>query len=271
MAAGEMAVRDRDVSIGRVFERAFAVIRHNVAATVGLAFLLGAIPGILTTLLFTDIRSDLLAPGGLGANTIYAFMLLSVLSWIVALIVFALTLAGLTRVTVAHAEGDRATFGESLMAGMSVLPPLIGLALLFALGVMAGFMLLIVPGIILYLMWSVAVPALVEEQDGVFAALGRSNELTKGAKWKIFAIVLMLVVLYYLLSGAVSLLAFSTMDFESAAETGAFDLPLGFIAGNIVVGTLINLIWGTVQASLYVELRDWKDGPGADRLEDVFA
>ena len=44
----------------------------------------------------------------------------------------------------------------------------------------------------------------------------------------------------------------------------------GFIIISLIVGTLVNLFWGLVQASLYVELRDWKDGPATAKLEQVF-
>ena len=48
-------------------------------------------------------------------------------------------------------------------------------------------------------------------------------------------------------------------------------LPIGYLAVNLIVGLLANVVWGTVQASLYVELRDWKDGPMGEKLEEVFA
>ena len=46
----------------------------------------------------------------------------------------------------------------------TVIIPLIGLSILVAIGVVLGFVFLIVPGVILYLTWSVAAPALVEER-----------------------------------------------------------------------------------------------------------
>ena len=45
----------------------------------------------------------------------------------------------------------------------------------------------------------------------------------------------------------------------------------GFVVFNLVLALITNLLWGAVQASLYVELRDWKDGPTVENLEEVFA
>jgi hypothetical protein len=51
--------------------------------------------------------------------------------------------------------------------------------------------------------------------------------------------------------------------------------PAGFtvanVIGSMVVGTIFNMLWGTVQPSLYVELRQWKEGDSADNLAQVFA
>jgi hypothetical protein len=51
------------------------------------------------------------------------------------------------------------------------------------------------------------------------------------------------------------------------ATVGAW-LPRGI---DIAILTTITAIATSVQTSLYVELRDWKDGPQTDRLKDVFA
>ena len=56
------------------------------------------------------------------------------------------------------------------IAGVHVVLPLVGLILLWSIGIGLGMLLLIIPGIILLLMWSVAIPSLVEERQGVFAA-----------------------------------------------------------------------------------------------------
>jgi hypothetical protein len=116
-------------------------------------------------------------------------------------------------------------------------------------------------------MWAVAAPAVVVERDGVFNALGRSRELTKGARWKILGLFLLLGVSYWLLSivlGFVGLEAYGASD----ATTG---LSVGNLVGSFVLGTIFNAFWGTIQPSLYVELRHWKEGDSVEALARVFA
>lgn len=252
------------MSAGRIFERVFATIRHNPGPTLGLAFLIGAVPGLLSTYFMRRLQQPVFFT---DSDSVTSFYALTLASFVLGLVINALTQAALTRSTVAQSEGRKASLGECLAAGFAVILPLVGLSILLALGVAFGFLLLIVPGIILYLIWSVAVPALVEERRGVFGSFARSSDLTYGAKWKIFGVMLVVLVVYWLAS-TIPVLAISSMDLTDAE--GAFRMPTGFIIANLAVGTLVNLFWGLVQASLYVELRDWKDGPATARLEEVF-
>src|SRR5262249_1244975 len=48
------------------------------------------------------------------------------------------------------------------------------------------------PSAILLVMWAVVVPACIVEDLGPVTSLGRSAELTKGFRWKIFGIMLLL-------------------------------------------------------------------------------
>jgi hypothetical protein len=57
-----------------------------------------------------------------------------------------------------------------------------------------GLILLIVPGLILYAMWFVAVPACVVERLGPWTSLRRSRDLTKGHRWKLCGLALLPIV-----------------------------------------------------------------------------
>lgn len=267
MATTVTTVSDRNVSGGRVFARVFATIRHNPGPTIGLAFLFGAVPGLLSTYLIRQSQDPaIMTDPNFSLTSFYAVTLLSV---VISLVISALTQAALTRATVAESEGRKAGFGESIAAGFAVLLPLIGLSILLAIGVMIGFILLIVPGIILYCMWVVAVPALVEERRGVFGSFARSRALTDGAKWKVFGILLVVLVVYWLVSAIAGIFMLSSLDLSNPGDP--FEMSTGFLVVSLIAGTLVNLFWGLVQASLYVELRNSKDGPATDHLEEVFA
>ena len=60
-----------------------------------------------------------------------------------------------------------------------------GLGVVTTVGIVVGFMFLIVPGIVLLVRWSIAIPILLDSDEGVFAALGRSWRETEPHFWPI--------------------------------------------------------------------------------------
>jgi hypothetical protein len=267
MATSAPVYEERRMDVGRVFQRAFAAIRLNPVVILGLALVVGAVPGLLMAYLFVQLgltTPDALQTGAVSISTMFAA---AVISGIVGMVISALVQGALTRATVSAIEGRRTSFGESLGTGFRVILPLIGLSILWAFGVGIGFIFLIVPGVILLLMWAVCIPALVIERQGVFAAFSRSSSLTQGARGKILGLFFVLLVIYWLMTGILSVVGLGRFG----AGTSTQGLTVANIVGSIVVGTLFNALWGTIQSSLYIELRQWKEGDSAENLEQIFA
>lgn len=273
MASSAVAVEERRMSIARVFERGFSAVGGNWMTMFAIAFLFSALPGALISYASQYIQTSAVTNVDLGQSSAMAgviIILVSLATVLFAIILAVITQGALVRATIAHSEGRKASFGESTMAGLSMALPLLGLSILLALAVMLGLFLLIVPGVMLYVIWSVASPALVAERSGVFTAFGRSRFLTKGARWKVFALQLVIIVFYWMVSGALGVLLLASYGLESV-ETASTFLPWWYMALNVILQTVIAAIWGAIQTSLYVELRNWKDGPDADALADIFA
>jgi Membrane domain of glycerophosphoryl diester phosphodiesterase len=77
---------------------------------------------------------------------------------------------------------------------------LLAVALLTGLGVGLGLLLLVVPGVVLAVRWSLAVPIVMLEHASARAAMRRSRELVRGHGWR----VLRVLVYAGIISGAVS-------------------------------------------------------------------
>lgn len=92
--------------------------------------------------------------------------------------------------------------GELVRSVDPVFWPLVAVSLLFGLGVAIGFVLLIVPGVILVVLWAVVAPVTVLERPGVFAAFGRSRELVRGNGWNVFGVIAVVFLAVVLVSAA---------------------------------------------------------------------
>ena len=124
----------------------------------------------------------------------------------------------------------------------------------------------IVPGLMLAVAWMVAVPAQVVEHTGVFGAIGRSAELTRGHRWAIFGLLVIYIIASLVLQGSilgiVGVLAVSLSPNMSQAATQMVAQPLLNVA--------TSLIGAAGVASIYYELRSSREGIGPEALAAVF-
>lgn len=257
----------RRFEIGRVISGTFAVIGRNFVPFSLLALLLGGLPNLLVSL------------GQIwfvGAHQTFSPQVVA--GWaagVVVVIVAAFVLqAAITHATVADLNGRRVVLGDSLQVGLRNCAPLIGLAFLMALGLALGFVLLIVPGIILAVMWSVAVPAKVVEKVGVIAALQRSRDLTRGRRWAIFGLFVIYLIAVWILEIAImaALMPFILAKGlpASGAEAGLTGLNVVTMIGGALIATVSTLVSTAGGATLYSELRGTREGVGPEALASVF-
>lgn len=239
--------------VGTVFGRAFELLFRDFAKFFGLSaiarapYLLLTILGVLPTVGFSDAWR---AGPGPGIAVLAGTMLSSVLS----VICQAIILYGAFQVM----RGQSFAVGESLQRGLARFFPIIGMLICMGIFMLFGFLMLIVPGIILYVMWSVALPVCVVERQGPFKSLSRSAGLTKGYRWKIFGILLLI--------GVVSSLVQVVIAFALNALAGPTVMMLGlflWVAAAVAFSSI------TV-AVIYHDLRVAKEGVDVERIVAVF-
>jgi len=96
--------------------------------------------------------------------------------------------AALTKSVSASYLGSEVSVGEAYQAVIPKIMTLIGAGILVGLIVMFGYMLLIVPGVIFGLWYSLTNPAIIVENCKATEALKRSKALAKGNLGKIFGV-----------------------------------------------------------------------------------
>src|SRR6185295_3094536 len=162
------------VDVGRVLGRGFEALKANAIPFLLAALLLSGVPAFLGQYLpFAD--SGLEDPGFVLTPNEWGALLASTFG---AILGYALLQGVLVRSTILHLSGRAPDLEGSAMVALRLLLPIIGLSICVGFLALVGFMLLIVPGIMIYCAFSVAVPALVEERAGVFASMSRSRDLT---------------------------------------------------------------------------------------------
>ncbi|MBV9606164.1 MAG: hypothetical protein JO027_13700 [Solirubrobacterales bacterium] len=119
--------------------------------------------------------------------------------------------------------------------------PLAAVSILFGLALAVGFLLLIIPGLILMVIWAVVAPVTVLERPGPFAAFGRSRELVRGNGWNVFAVIVLLFLAVAVISVAAGLLAVSLGSVGRALVQWAVNAalaPLTALSASVLYFTL---------------------------------
>jgi hypothetical protein len=144
--------------------------------------------------------------------------------------------------------------------------PVVAAGFLVWLAVLGGTLLLVVPGIVVMVATSVAVPAAVVERRGAVAAFRRSLELTRGSRWPLFAAGLALVVVVVLLSSLAQVAAGLLVGLVAPGERA--------VAVALVLSQLANALFSAIPtvgiAVAYHDLRVAKEGVDAEALARVF-
>jgi hypothetical protein len=187
---------------------------------------------------------------------------------------------------------------DCLKAGLRRFFPLIGLAICVSLAMLiymvflalvivgliqvlqpflsvVAFLLLLIPLVALYLMWFAATPACVLERAGPFRSLGRSRELTKGHRGRIFGLILVVVIPALIVAGIITAVM-AMFGIGVNLRIGVFfDVNRSL---NTVAAQIVSLIWTAAWTAFYAilvavtyhDLRVAKDGVDTEEIAAVF-
>ncbi len=245
-----------DFQIGRVVGRTFSVLGRNLPT-----FLIVSAVVMLPVIAISLYNGT---PNYILAGRTKGF-LFGALAALIPIVCTYLAQAALVQGTITDLNGERPDLGRALSAGFALLLPVTVIAILSLLGMALGLLLLVVPGIILAVGWSVAVPVKVVERASIKDSFGRSWELTKGYRWKILGLVLLYVLVVILFTVLVTMIS------------GVSFLQKGNVVGNIpyiVLQWLQSVILAVFTAvgvtAIYYELRTVKEGLGPQQLAAAF-
>jgi hypothetical protein len=251
------------ISVSEIIRTTARAVAHNAPA-----FLVVTTICLLPAIALSAVSTLLVAqPDSLGA--VAGGAVLSLGAGLLQMILTYLAQAAMLFTTIEFMAGRHAPLGQAVQKAFSRLLPVIGTALLVGLGTGIGFVLCFVPGLILALMWYVALPVTVVENVGPIEAMKRSSNLTDGRKGQIFLASLVFGLLIIALSSPAIVASFNVA--AGNAEDAA--LPLGWagFAWQQVVTIIQTIVFAALTGVVYVRLRGIREGVDADALAAVFS
>ncbi|MBA3504120.1 MAG: hypothetical protein M4D80_21335 [Myxococcota bacterium] len=180
------------------------------------------------------------------------------------------TAAAITYGVVMELQGQHAGIGACFATGLARFFPVLGVAILSGLAIGLGFILLIIPGIIVYCMLYVSTPAAVLERNGITGALARSRELTQGHKLEIFGLLFLIGLISVGLTFLAQELFVKGGDIDSISQNAIDSLIRRAIYVQLALNVIISSLGGVMQAVAYYYLRNEKEGTSATELGRIF-
>jgi hypothetical protein len=250
-------------TIGRVLETSFAVLARNIVPFGVLALGLGVLDllaqfatGVVASRTGQAVVSDH------GAQVFWGIQgpssLLGIATFLLSIVIGNLVTAAVIYGVFQDLRGQRAGIGDCLSHGLAAILPVVIASVLFTLLAGVAFILLIIPGILVWLAFWLYVPAIVVEKRGIIESFKRSGFLTKRRRWAIFGLWLLVVIA----SGAISMLL------------TIFLVPAVGVSGS----TAVLYVWQAVATAFmavmtavsYYYLRVDKEGIAIDEIAAVF-
>jgi hypothetical protein len=267
----------RPLDVSEILGGAVAAIRRNARTVLGLSAAVATVQAVIALIVqrYADLHGEQAIDQSDPAHPVVHWdQLATILGSAGGLSllgsIFAAVLTGMVVVVVTEDVVGR-TAGLDLVWSKvrSRIWRLVLLSLLVGLLEVVGLALCLAPGIWLWGIWAVAVPALIIENRSIGGALGRSRALVRGTFWRVWGI----RALGFGISAVLGAVVSAMMGVIAAAMTG--DRPTGLLGtgdgslswaylviaaiGTGVVATFTAPFQASLDSLLYVDLRMRKE------------
>ncbi len=244
------------VTTGSLIQRSFDIFRAGFVPFFTLALIFYTPVAVLQMIAFGSGNAD---PATIATSSGLLLMLAYVL-------LIPIASAAVVYGVFQGLRGRPATIGQCISVAAARWLAILGLAILTVVVVGVGYMLCVIPGVLLTYGLFIAGPVLIVEQLNPVEAMKRSWELTDGYKLILFFLALAIGILQFLVSMLINL-AFG-ID-----VLGGQALPAGpglyQILSNLV--TVVFTAFNAIAAGVaYHDLRSFREGLDEDELVAVF-
>jgi hypothetical protein len=271
----------RPLNIGDILDGAITTIRRHPLLILGIGAVLAVITAAVTFLVQKFVLDDLqnlattaqLGPGateeelrgavfGAFGDVLIAILPTALLTTLLTTVANGLLAAVMGRA----ALGREVTFGVAWREVQPRLLPLLGVGFAYSILTTIGVLLCIIPGIVAYVFWALASPALVLERGTFRQAFSRSVKLVKGAFWRVLGILLLAGLIAYLFNSIIQLpFSLGSGVFQGILNPSKVVVPstgdlLLQSAGQIISETIATPFVALVTVIVYLDQRMRREG-----------
>ncbi len=242
----------RPLGVGEIIDATFTLYRRRFGPMMMIALALGVIPFALSLIGDCTITStqDFACGNFLGWVGLVAF----------AVSTFVAVFAAILVAASAYADLPPDWRGATGVALQNIIP-IAAAAIVSGVVAALGFIALIVPGIILVISFEWYGAALMIERVGPMASLGRSWRLVAGERWRLFWVVLLLILISVIVFWIIGIVLYFLMSGLFGAGDG-----FAFYFMSQIVTLLLIPMSAAFTTVVYLDLRVRKEGLNKEGL-----
>ena len=199
-------------TLGEILSSAFNIYKANASQLI-LIVAVVVVPLSLVSALFSGVvfAPDKVRVTNTGGVVVIDYagrglgvsLLAGAIGALIAVLISAVLQAAILRAAAQATIGDPVDVEASYRYGLKRLWSVILVSILVGLVVAAGFILLVIPGIIFLVFLSVSIPVLIVEGRRGTEAMGRSWNLVKGNFWHAFGVIVVAALIVGIISGII--------------------------------------------------------------------
>ncbi len=247
------------LGVGAIVSESFSILFKNFVIVMTLAFV-PALLGLVVSGVLNGWGMTLGVPD--ASLTGFPSWTAIVLDMLIQMVIYGITTALLVQVAYDSKLGRQLNVSKYIGPAVAASLPIAVLGVVAGIAVGIGSLLLVIPGLWLYAVFSMIAPAVVIEKVG-YKALGRSAELTRGYRWPILGALIIVIVCSALIGAAIGFV----VAMVGSAVGGGLIVSLFLTAAATAVGSGL----GGISVSLiYARLREIKEGVSVDQIASVF-
>jgi hypothetical protein len=251
---------------GRVITRSFSTFFRNILPFGLLALVVTSPTYVYMLLTESESMGGPVDPMDFSTSSFVEPLVM----YFVNMLLGVLLTAALVYGTIKDLRNDRASVGECFSKGLSLMLPVLGVAIVSTLLTWLAFLALILPGVYVAILLWVTIPVAVMERRGL-GSLSRSAELTKGYRWRMLFLFLLLIVVAIgisLLIGAVA----ASVTLGAMNSSGEFSPAsmAGLVAMQWFFSAFLSALMAVIAAVSYHDLRVAKEGADTSQIAAVF-
>jgi len=271
----------RPLNIGDILDGAITTIRRQPLLTLGIgavmAVIMAAIGFVIQHYVLADLENltstTTLGPGATDEelrNLVFGslgdLLLALIPTAVVSTLLLTVTTGLMAAVMGRAALGREVTFAIVWRDVQPRLLPLLGVAFVYAVITTIGLMLCIIPGVLAWVFWALAAPALVLERGTFREAFARSVKLVGGAFWRVLGVLVLARIIQSFFENIIQLpFALGTGVFDQVLNPGKVSVlstgdQLLASAGQVVSGTIAIPFFTLVTVIVYLDQRMRREG-----------